>query len=142
MKIRHNSVYTTAYLHLSKYASGLKVGSGFLSPVIGYVGSTGMPPAPISTLGLETEHQSIRSKWSLGRADQRLIKQNSRLVVTRRTLPRISLPVNITAIMCWICFDLQMFCECVMVSFNIFTSLSGAELLLLLCFSFGLFSLF
>ncbi|HOG41366.1 MAG TPA: M23 family metallopeptidase, partial [Bacteroidales bacterium] len=47
VKIRHNSVYTTAYLHLSKYASGLKIGSrGSQGQVIGYVGSTGMSTGP------------------------------------------------------------------------------------------------
>jgi len=47
VKIRHNSVYTTAYLHLSKYASGLKVGSRVSQgQVIGYVGSTGMSTGP------------------------------------------------------------------------------------------------
>lgn len=47
VKIRHNSVYTTAYLHLSKYASGLKVGDRVKQgDVIGYVGSTGSSTGP------------------------------------------------------------------------------------------------
>ncbi len=47
VKIRHNSVYTTAYLHLSKYASGLKVGSRVRQgDVIGYVGMTGTATGP------------------------------------------------------------------------------------------------
>ncbi len=47
VKIRHNSVYTTAYLHLSKYASGLKVGDRVRQgDVIGYVGSTGVSTGP------------------------------------------------------------------------------------------------
>lgn len=42
VRIRHNSVYSTAYLHLSKYASGLKVGQRVAQgDIIGYVGSTG-----------------------------------------------------------------------------------------------------
>lgn len=47
VKIRHNSVYTTAYLHLSKYAAGLKVGQ-YVSQgeVIGYVGATGTATGP------------------------------------------------------------------------------------------------
>ena len=47
VKIRHNSVYTTAYLHLSRYASGLKVGDRVhQGQVIGYVGMTGPATGP------------------------------------------------------------------------------------------------
>ena len=47
VKIRHNSMYTTAYLHLSKYAAGLKSGDRVRQgEVIGYVGSTGVSTGP------------------------------------------------------------------------------------------------
>ena len=47
VRIRHNSVYSTAYLHLSKYASGLKVGQRVSQgEVIGYVGMTGTATGP------------------------------------------------------------------------------------------------
>lgn len=47
VKIKHNSVYTSAYLHLSRYASGLKVGQRVRQgQVIGYVGSTGYSTGP------------------------------------------------------------------------------------------------
>ena len=47
VRIRHNSVYSTAYLHLSKYASNLKVGQRVRQgEVIGYVGSTGRSTGP------------------------------------------------------------------------------------------------
>ena len=47
VKIRHNSVYTTAYLHLSKYAAGLKTGDRVRQgDVIGYVGMTGTATGP------------------------------------------------------------------------------------------------
>lgn len=47
VKIRHNSTYTTAYLHLSKYAKGLSVGQHVRQgEVIGYVGSTGSSTGP------------------------------------------------------------------------------------------------
>ena len=47
VRIRHNSVYSTAYLHLSKYASGLKAGQRVRQgEVIGYVGSTGRSTGP------------------------------------------------------------------------------------------------
>lgn len=42
VKIRHNSVYTTAYLHLSKFGKGIKPGVRVQQgQVIGYVGKTG-----------------------------------------------------------------------------------------------------
>ena len=47
VRIRHNSVYTTAYLHLSKYGPGLKTGQRVRQgQVIGYVGSTGRSTGP------------------------------------------------------------------------------------------------
>lgn len=46
VKIRHNSTYTTAYLHLSKYGK-IKVGQHVnQGDVIGYVGSTGNSTGP------------------------------------------------------------------------------------------------
>lgn len=42
VKIKHNSTYTTAYLHLSKFGAGIKVGTRVSQgQIIGYVGSTG-----------------------------------------------------------------------------------------------------
>ena len=47
IKIRHNSVYTTMYLHMSKYAKGMKKGTRVSQgQVIGYVGSTGLATGP------------------------------------------------------------------------------------------------
>lgn len=47
VKIKHNSTYTTAYLHLSKFANGLQVGQHVKQgQVIGYVGSTGSSTGP------------------------------------------------------------------------------------------------
>jgi len=47
VKIRHNSVYTTAYLHLSGYGKGVQTGAYVMQgDVIGYVGSTGLSTGP------------------------------------------------------------------------------------------------
>ncbi|MGD2033490.1 MAG: peptidoglycan DD-metalloendopeptidase family protein [Bacteroidales bacterium] len=47
IKIRHNGVYTTAYLHLSGFAPGIKYGVYVKQgDVIGYVGSTGLSTGP------------------------------------------------------------------------------------------------
>ena len=47
VKIRHNATYTTAYLHMSKIASGVVAGSRVKQgQTIGYVGSTGLATGP------------------------------------------------------------------------------------------------
>ncbi len=47
VKIRHNSIYTTGYLHLSKYGKGIKAGARVhQGQIIGYVGSTGTSTGP------------------------------------------------------------------------------------------------
>ena len=47
IKIRHNSVYTTGYLHLRSFAKGIKAGVRVAQgQVIGYVGMTGTATGP------------------------------------------------------------------------------------------------
>lgn len=47
LKVKHNSVYTTVYMHLSRFAKGIKVGSQVKQKeVIGYVGATGLATGP------------------------------------------------------------------------------------------------
>jgi murein DD-endopeptidase MepM/ murein hydrolase activator NlpD len=47
VKIRHNSTYETQYLHLSRFASGIRAGTRVKQgEVIGYVGSTGLSTGP------------------------------------------------------------------------------------------------
>lgn len=47
VKIRHNSVYTTGYMHLKGFAKGIKKGAKVKQgQVIGYVGSTGTSTGP------------------------------------------------------------------------------------------------
>ena len=47
IRIRHNATYETSYMHLSKYASGIKNGAHVRQgQVIGYVGMTGTATGP------------------------------------------------------------------------------------------------
>ena len=47
IKIKHNGTYLTSYMHLSRFAKGLKVGDMVKQKeVIGYVGSTGLSTGP------------------------------------------------------------------------------------------------
>lgn len=47
IKIKHNGTYTTAYLHLSGYARGMKVGRKVKQgETIAYVGTTGLVSGP------------------------------------------------------------------------------------------------
>ena len=47
VKIKHNSVYTTTYMHLSRFGTGIQNGAHVKQgTVIGYVGSTGLSTGP------------------------------------------------------------------------------------------------
>lgn len=47
IKIKHNSVYATTYMHLSKFEKGIQAGSRVRQgQVIGYVGATGLASGP------------------------------------------------------------------------------------------------
>lgn len=47
VKITHNSVYSTAYLHLSRFGQGIRAGSVVKQgDIIGYVGSSGLSTGP------------------------------------------------------------------------------------------------
>ena len=47
LKVKHNSTYTTTYMHLSKFGNGIQKGTRVKQgQVIGYVGSTGLSTGP------------------------------------------------------------------------------------------------
>lgn len=47
VKIKHNATYTTQYLHMSRFAKGIKRGAKVTQgQIIGYVGSTGLATGP------------------------------------------------------------------------------------------------
>lgn len=47
LKVKHNSAYTTTYMHLSRYAKGISTGTRVRQgQVIAYVGSTGLSTGP------------------------------------------------------------------------------------------------
>lgn len=47
VKVKHNATYTTQYLHMTKFAKGIKKGSIVKQgDIIGYVGSTGIATGP------------------------------------------------------------------------------------------------
>ena len=47
VKVKHNSVYTTAYLHLSRFGPGIHAGKYVKQgDIVGYVGSSGLSTGP------------------------------------------------------------------------------------------------
>lgn len=60
LKIKHNGTYTTTYMHLSKFAKGIKKGSRVSQgEVIGYVGSTGLSTGPHLDFRVHKNNQPI-----------------------------------------------------------------------------------
>lgn len=60
LKIKHNAVYTTTYMHLSRYAKGIEKGSRVRQgDIIGYVGSTGLSTGPHLDFRVHKNNQPI-----------------------------------------------------------------------------------
>lgn len=60
VKIRHNSTYTTTYMHLSRFEKGLHKGKTVRQgEVIGYVGSTGLSTGPHLDFRVHKNNQPV-----------------------------------------------------------------------------------
>ena len=60
IKVKHNSIYTTTYMHLSKFGSGIEKGTRVKQgQVIGYVGSTGLSTGPHLDFRVHKNNQPI-----------------------------------------------------------------------------------
>jgi murein DD-endopeptidase MepM/ murein hydrolase activator NlpD len=92
VKVKHNSTYTTQYLHMSKIATGIKPGVRVKQgETIGYIGSTGLATGPHVCFrfwknGIQIDHRQekippsepIKSSYR-GAYDQHLIDWKDRL---------------------------------------------------------------
>lgn len=60
LKIKHNSIYTTTYMHLNGFAKGIQKGSSVKQgQVIAYVGSTGLSTGPHLDYRVHKNNQAI-----------------------------------------------------------------------------------
>jgi murein DD-endopeptidase MepM/ murein hydrolase activator NlpD len=60
VKVRHNSVYTTTYMHLSRFGNGIQKGVTVKQgQVIGYVGSTGLSTGPHLDFRVHKNNQPV-----------------------------------------------------------------------------------
>jgi murein DD-endopeptidase MepM/ murein hydrolase activator NlpD len=95
LRIKHNSVYTTSYMHLSGYASGITTGTRVRQgQVIGYVGATGLASGP---------HLDFRVFFNGSPVDPLKVKSEPGLPVDKKymkdyTVHRDSMMTKLTAI--------------------------------------------
>ena len=97
--MKHNSVYTTVYMHLSRFAKGIKVGSSVKQKeVIGYVGATGLATGPHLDFRVYENGRPINPLTIKSQPKKPVSKDNmARFAVVRdsvvRMLDRISCPL-------------------------------------------------
>jgi murein DD-endopeptidase MepM/ murein hydrolase activator NlpD len=101
IKIQHNSVYATAYLHLSRYGKGVKTGAYVKQgDIIGYVGSTGLSTGPHLDFrfyknGYPVDPLKVKAPPVEPVKKENLLAYDSIRVLTIRKLDHISLPDSI-----------------------------------------------
>lgn len=60
LKVKHNSIYTTTYMHLSRFGKGIQKGSSVRQgDIIGYVGATGLATGPHLDYRVHKNNQPI-----------------------------------------------------------------------------------
>lgn len=100
IKIRHNSTYTTAYLHLSGYAKGIRNGSRVQQgQVIGYVGSSGLSTGPHLDFrfyknGTPVDPLKVESPPSLPVKKEKLAEYTKLRLEMGRMLDSLNMPVK------------------------------------------------
>lgn len=98
IKIQHNSVYATAYLHLSRYGKGIQTGTYVRQgDIIGYVGSTGLSTGPHLDFrfyrnGYPVDPLKVKAPPVKPVKDEYRLAYDSVLLLTVERLNRISLP--------------------------------------------------
>ena len=101
VKIQHNSVYATAYLHLSRYGKGVKSGAYVKQgDVIGYVGSTGLSTGPHLDFrfyknGYPVDPLKVEAPPVEPVKEENLLAYDSIRVLTIRKLDHIAFPDSI-----------------------------------------------
>lgn len=98
VRLRHNGEYSTAYAHMSRFASGMKRGRKVKQgEVIGYVGSTGMSTGPhlhyeVLHRGTQVNPLGIKAEFAErleGKERQRFLSQRDEIDRLRGSRPSV-----------------------------------------------------